>query len=78
MGKAFIKSYVGVCMEGAVIVLACLVYSAFLSSSNNALNTELSAVTMVWQYVGQLVFNMLVLTGLVKGADRIVKEMFGL
>lgn len=78
MGKAFIKSYVGVCMEGAVIVLACLVYSAFLSSSNNALNRELSAVTMVWQYVGQLVFNMLVLTGLVKGADRIVKEMFGL
>lgn len=78
MGKAFIKSYVGVCLEGAVIVLACLVYSAFLSSSNNALNTELSAVTMAWQYVGQLVFNLLVLTGLVKGADRIVKEMFGL
>lgn len=78
MGKAFVKSYVGVCLEGAVIVLACLVYSAFLSSSNNALGTELSAVTMAWQYVGQLVFNMLVLTGLVKGADRIVKEMFGL
>ena len=32
MGKAFIKSYTGVCLEGAVIVLACLVYSAFLSS----------------------------------------------
>ena len=78
MGKAFLKSYVGVCLEGAVIVLACLVYSAFLSSSNTALNTELSAVTMAWQYVGQLVFNLLVLTGLVKGADRIVKEMFGL
>ena len=78
MGKAFLKSYVGVCLEGAVIVLACLVYSAFLSSSNTALGTELSAVTMAWQYVGQLVFNLLVLTGLVKGADRIVKEMFGL
>ncbi|MBQ7895174.1 MAG: hypothetical protein IJ364_01285, partial [Oscillospiraceae bacterium] len=33
MGKTFIKSYTGVCLEGAVIVLACLVYSAFLSSS---------------------------------------------
>ena len=66
-GKAFLKSYIGVCMEGAVVVLACLIYSAFLS-----------AVSMVWQYVGQLIFNMLILTGLVKGADRIVKEMLGL
>ena len=72
------KSYTGVCMEGAVIVLSCLIYSAFLSSSTPAADATLPAVTMVWQYVGQLVFNMLILTGLVKGADRIVKEMLGL
>ena len=72
------KSYIGVCMEGAVIVLACLIYSAFLSSSTPSVDTSLSAVAMVWQYIGQLIFNMLILTGLVKGADRIVKEMFGL
>lgn len=77
-GKAFLKSYIGVCMEGAVIVLACLIYSAFLSSSTPSVDTSLSAVAMVWQYIGQLMFNMLILTGLVKGADRIVKEMFGL
>ena len=77
-GKAFLKSYTGVCMEGAVIVLSCLIYSAFLSSSTPAADATLPAVTMVWQYVGQLVFNMLILTGLVKGADRIVKEMLGL
>lgn len=77
-GKAFLKSYIGVCMEGAVIVLACLIYSAFLSSSTPAVDNTLPAVTMAWQYLGQLVFNMLVLTGLVKGADRIAKEMFGL
>lgn len=77
-GKAFLKSYIGVCMEGAVIVLACLIYSAFLSSSTPAADASLPAVTMAWQYLGQLVFNMLVLTGLVKGADRIAKEMFGL
>ena len=77
-GKAFLKSYTGVCMEGAVIVLACLIYSAFLSSSTPAVNASLPAVTMAWQYIGQLIFNMLILTGLVKGADRIVKEMLGL
>lgn len=78
MGKAFIKSYVGVCMEGAVIILACLIYSAFLSTSAPAVDATLPAVTMAWQYIGQLVFNMLVLTALVKGAERIVREMFGL
>ena len=78
MGKAFIKSYVGVCMEGAVIILACLIYSAFLSSGDPAVDTSLSAVTMAYQYVGQVIFNMLVLTAMVKGAERIVREMFGL
>lgn len=77
-GKAFLKSYIGVCMEGAVIVLACVIYSAFLSSGTPAVDSSLPAVTMAWQYLGQLVFNMLILTGLVKGADRIAKEMFGL
>ena len=76
-GRSFIKSYIGICMEGAVIVLACLIYSAFLSSSAPAVDSNLPAVTMAWQYVGQLVFNMLVLTGLVKGADHIVREMIG-
>ena len=78
MGKAFVKSYVGVCLEGAVIVLACLIYSAFLSSDAPSVDATLPAVTMAWQYLGQLSFNMLVLTGLVKGADRLVREMFSL
>lgn len=77
-GKAFIKSYIGVCMEGAIIVIACLIYSAFLSSSAPAVDASLPAVTMAWEYIGQLIFNMLILTGLVRGASRIVKEMLGL
>ena len=58
-GKAFLKNYIGVCMEGAVIVLACLIYSAFLSSSTPAADASLPAVTMAWQYIGQLIFNTL-------------------
>ena len=77
-GKAFLKSYIGVCLEGAVIVLACLIFSAFASTSAPTLNTSLSAVTMSWQYVAETIFNMLVLVGLVKGAERIIKEMLGL
>ena len=77
-GKAFLKSYVGVCMEGAVIVLACMIFSAFASGSTPAIDTSLSPVTMCWEYIGETIFNMLILVGLVKGADRIVREMFGL
>lgn len=77
-GKAFLKSYIGVCMEGAIIVLACLVFSAFMSGGGPVADTSLSAVTMSWQYIGETIFNMLVLVGLVKGAERIAREMFGL
>lgn len=75
-GIAFIKSYLGVCLEGAIIVLACLIFSAFTASgSPGIVNPDASAVTMVWGYLAETIFNMLVLVGLVKGADRIVKEM---
>ena len=77
MGKAFIKSYVGVCLEGAVIVLSCLIFSAFASASAPTLDTGITTVTMIWKYIGEVIFNMLVLVGLIKGADRIVKEMLG-
>ena len=47
------------------------------TKSVEALN-QLSAVTIVWNYVGELVFNLLVLVGAVKASDRIVKEIMGL
>lgn len=79
MGKTFIKSYMGECMEGAVIVLACLIFSAFTSSGNFGLvDAESSAVVQVLAYLAETIFNMLVLVGLIKGSDRIVKEMFAL
>ncbi len=78
-GKAFIKSYLSVCMEGAIIVLACLIFSAFTASgSPGIVDADASAVNMVWGYLAETIFNMLVLVGLVKGADRIVKEMLAL
>jgi hypothetical protein len=77
-GKSFLKSYVGVCMEGAVIVLACIIFSAFASSGTPVIDASASVVTQVWSYVVEVIFNMLVLVGLVKSADRIAKEMFGL
>jgi len=77
IGKAFLKGYAAVCLEGAIIVLACVIFSVF-ASSPPAVDTSASAVTMVWSYIGELIFNMLVLVGAVKMADRVVREMMGL
>jgi len=77
IGKAFLKSYCAVLLEGAVIVLACVIFSVF-ASSPPPVDTGAAAVTQVWSYVGGLIFNMLILVGAVKMADRVVKEMMGL
>ena len=76
IGKSFLKAYAAVCLEGAIIVLACIIYSAF-TSSPPVVNPDASAINMVWSYVGELIFGMLVLVGTVKMSDRVAHEMFG-
>ena len=73
----FMKSYAGVCLEGAIIVLACIIFSSF-AASPPVVDPTASAINMLWSYTGELIFNMLVLVGTVKMSDRIVKEMMGL
>ena len=77
VGKTFLKSFCAVLLEGAIIVLACIIFSVF-ASSPPVVDSSASAVTQVWAYIGELIFNMLVLVGSVKMADRIVREMMGL
>ena len=77
VGKSFIKSYCAVLLEGAVIVLACIIFSLF-ASTPPVVNPDAAAVTQVWAYIGELVFNMLVLVGAVNMSDRIIREMMGL
>lgn len=67
----------GTCLEGAIIVLACIIFSLF-AAAPPVVNPDAAAVTMVWSYVGELIFNMLILVGAVKMADRVVREMMGL
>lgn len=77
VGKSFLKSYAAVLLEGAIIVLACIIFSVF-ASSPPAINTSEPAATVVWTYLGELIFNMLVLVGTVKMSDKVVREMLGL
>lgn len=77
IGRSFLKSYAAVCLEGTIVVLACIIFSLF-ASSPPVVNPDAAAVTMVWSYIGELIFNMLVLVGAVKMSDRVVREMMGL
>jgi len=78
IGMAFIKSYAAICLEGCMIVLSCVIFSQFASTPPAISDTSLSATTIVWNYVGELIFNMLVLVGTIKMSDRIVRELMGL
>ena len=77
VGKSFVKSYAAVCLEGAIIVLACVIFSMF-AATPPAVDADAAPTAMVWKYIGELLFNMLVLVGSVKMSDRIVREMMGL
>ena len=77
VGKNFLRSYAGVCLQGVVIALACIIFST-IAVTDPAVDSSVSAVTAVWSYVGELVFNLLILVGAIKGCDRIVKEIMGL
>lgn len=77
VGKSFVKSYAAICLEGAIIVLGCIIFSVF-AASPPVVDESAAAVNQVWSYVGELIFNMIVLVGTVKMSDRVVKEMMGL
>jgi len=77
IGISFLKSYAAVCLEGAIIVLACIIFSVF-AATPPVVDADAAVVTMVWGYIGELIFNMLVLVGTVKMSDRVVREMMGL
>ena len=77
VGKSFLKSYAAVCLEGAIIILSCIIFSLF-ASTPPVVDASAAAVTQVWKYIGELVFNMLVLVGTIKMSDRVVREMMGL
>lgn len=77
IGKGFLKSYAAVCLEGAIIVLACIIFSVF-AASPPTVDSNAAAASMAWSYIGELIFNMLILVGTVKMSDRVVHEMLGI
>ena len=78
IGMAFVKSYAAICLEGAIIVLACVIFSKVAAAPPAMSDSSMAAATLVWNYIGEIVFNMLVLVGAIKMSDRLVRELLGL
>lgn len=78
IGNSFLKSYAAICLEGCIVVLACIIFSKFASTSPVLASEDLAPVTIVWDYVGELLFNMLILVGMVKGSSQLVRELLGI
>lgn len=78
IGKSFLKTYAALCLQGCVIVLACIIFSVVVSGEPALGGAGTSAVTITWKYIGELLFNMLVLVGTIKTSDRLIRELMGL
>ena len=78
IGAAFLKSYASICLEGCVIILACVIFSAFATSPPAMADSTLAPATIVWNYIGETIFSMLVLVGAIKMSDRLIRELMGL
>ena len=60
-----------------ISLIACIIFSVF-ASSPPVVDPNAAPASMVWSYIGELIFNMLILVGAVKMAGRLVKEMMGI
>ena len=58
-----------ICLEGCIIVLACVIFSQFASAPPAVGDASTAPATLVWNYIGELIFNMLVLVGAIKMSD---------
>ena len=69
VGKSFIQELCRRCAwKGPSSCWPAIIFSLF-AASPPAIDPNAAAVTQVWSYIGELVFNMLVLVGAVKMAD---------
>ena len=77
VGRSFLKSFAGACLQGAIIVVACVIFSLY-ATSQPSVDVNASALSMAWSYMEGIILNMLILTATVKASDHVVREMMGL
>lgn len=79
--KEFLQSFAAISLEGLVIALAMIVFSAYAQSpiielGNWGIFDWLGSAADEVSYMFTMIFNMLLLMGLIKGADQVVHQIF--
>ena len=83
IGQNFLKSFAGVSLEGLTIGLALIVFSAYCQSpvidfSGLGIFSWIGDAAEEMAYMYSLIFNMLLLLGIIKGADQVTHRIFGM
>ncbi len=77
--KSFLKSFAGVCLQGAIILLACVIFNHItLQLPQTATDGSSSAFTILWNFILPRIANMALLVLTIKVSDQVTKEMMGL
>ena len=69
IGRSFLKVLCGSVSGGSNRGTCLHYFFSLFASSPPVVDPDAAAVTMVWSYIGELIFNMLVLVGAVKMSD---------
>ena len=83
IGQNFLKSFAGVSLEGLTVGLSLIVFSAYCQSpvidfSGLGIFSWIGDAAEEMAYMYSLIFNMLLLLGIIKGADQVTHRIFGM
>ncbi len=83
IGQNFLKAFAGVSLEGLTVGLALIVFSAYAGSpvlniSGLGVFQWIGDAAEEMTYMYSLIFNMLLLLGVIKGADQVTHRIFGM
>lgn len=77
-GISFLKAFGGVCAEGAVIAVACVIYSAVVSAVPTLSFAGSGVVSELLNYIVGVILQSLLLMLTIKGADYVAQKLTGL
>ncbi len=75
-GRNFLMSFIGVGLQGLIIAIAFIIFSK-MTSSGFTVDSSASATSNMFNYLGTLLLQLILLVTMVRASDRIIKEMVG-
>lgn len=78
IGMSYLHAFGGVCLEGAMIAVACVVYSVIAGVLPDFHLTGDTLIAKLLSYIVGVIFHTLLLAGTVKGTESLTQRYLGL